>query len=405
MIIMHAFVLVSYLVLSCMQGTQAVSSDTVASEPPVITAPPSISNHSKCVISSPDQSSMTSPDSATVHIPCRRSSRQRKQSKFFMAEDFRKDSPENSPVKKEKIVCFQSPIASFKSPDVVPTKSEYEPTDELLTEKAQILEDLRSEQFEVIKQKKSDYEQKIKEEKDKACKEKLAQRKVFLEEKAKAKEAKTEERKKALKEKVRLREELKLSRIRAREKMRLAQSVKRQAMKEMKRVQREKERVRKQELLAELKERNRTEKRRKLELVTTRDLNSHERNEVISLGEHLCRLYPCNATSNLLEFLVPLAFPLQVGVSLVEDSPEDCLVAGVPTLPPLPPLTLPSTPSHLHSSLLFVAEFLTVFAQPLNLKKRVGVGELCSALISGRGLSEVYLKLLMVSFNYMLCVI
>ncbi len=78
---------------------------------------------------------------------------------------------------------------------------------------------------------------------------------------------------------------------------------------------------------------------------------------------------------------------------LVDDSVEACRQASIPALPTLPPLHLPLPPS-LISSFLFVSEFLFTFQEQLGLRRRIAGDDLCSMIAGGRGLGEIYRKLL-----------
>ena len=195
-------------------------------------------------------------DSPSSDTPRRRSLRQRKQ-----VVNIQKEYTE-SPLKrrtsdKERNVQFKSPISSFKSPEERKCAQQTKSQDFIAKEHA--LDLLRSEEMNALRQKKSDYEQRIQEEKAKRKEETLLIRKSAKEERKRERAAKTEERKKAIEEKIRIKEELQLSKIRAQERMKLAQSVKKQAMKDLKKRQRENEKIRKQELLLELKEKNKEE--------------------------------------------------------------------------------------------------------------------------------------------------
>lgn len=215
-------------------------------------------------------------DSPISDTPRRRSLRPRKQASYFNSDDFRKDSPE-SPSKKRKTsdnrrqVHFTSPISSFKSPEerAWSSKRTQRTKSQDLIAKEQTLDLLRSEEMSALRQKRADYEQKLLEEKAKRKEEILLIQKHAKEERERERVMKAQERKRAVEEKIRLKEELQLIKIRAQERMKLAQSVKKQAVKELKKRQREKEKIRKQELLLELKEKNRDERRRKYELVYT----------------------------------------------------------------------------------------------------------------------------------------
>ena len=85
----------------------------------------------------------------------------------------------------------------------------------------------------------------------------------------------------------------------------------------------------------------------------------------------------------------------QSKVSLVEDSPDHCKEAGIRPLPELPQMEL-SIHHHLLPQLFFVSEFLFIFADAFNLRRRLEGRELCRLLAGGRGLGEVYLRLLKV---------
>ena len=132
-----------------------------------------------------------------------------------------------------------------------------------------ITEKLNKEQIETINQKMAEYQQKIKQENERSREEKCLQKRLLIEERAKEREVRAEERKRMIAEKARASEKLKLNKIRAKEKFKLAQGVKRQALKKIQRLQKVKERSRKQELLANLKEKTKAEKWKKLELATT----------------------------------------------------------------------------------------------------------------------------------------
>ena len=149
------------------------------------------------------------------------------------------------------------------------------PKSDKIIEKSKLPEEL---QVETINQKMVDYQQKIKLENQRSREEKCLQKKLLMEERAKEREVRAEERKRMIAEKAHASEKLKLSKIGAREKFKLAQGVKRQALKKIQRLQKEKEKVRKQELLADLKEKTKVEKWKRLKLATTSF--SVERSEV-----------------------------------------------------------------------------------------------------------------------------
>ena len=83
---------------------------------------------------------------------------------------------------------------------------------------------------------------------------------------------------------------------------------------------------------------------------------------------------------------------------LEDDTPEQCEVSGVPSLPDLPPLDLPFS-GDMVPQFLFVSEFLYTFADALDLKRRLTVRELSKLMAGGRGLGDLYLYLLQVRDN------
>lgn len=59
---------------------------------------------------------------------------------------------------------------------------------------------------------------------------------------------------------------------------------------------------------------------------------------------------------------------------LVDDSPENCKVSGIPALPELPTLDL-HVSAEQAQGMLVVCEFLHTFADALKLKRKLNVGE------------------------------
>ncbi len=125
------------------------------------------------------------------------------------------------------------------------------------------------------------------------------------------------------------------SRESARNKFRLAQSILKEAQKEKVRRQREREKVTKQKLLESLKEKRKEDKRRLQELVS-----------------------------------LPLTASLSGGSSVEVD-----VLSPMTDLPPLPELVMGVAEDTI-PRLLFVAEFLYSFADPLKLKRQISAGTL-----------------------------
>jgi len=86
-------------------------------------------------------------------------------------------------------------------------------------------------------------------------------------------------------------------------------------------------------------------------------------------------------------------------MQLVDDTPSQCEADSIPPLPTLPPLVLSDIPSHLHSTVLFIAEFLYNFSEPLELKKVISLPNLCQLFGKKHGLSYIYSGLLKVFRN------